>query len=151
MTRSLLVSFMAFLTGALIGCASESIQSKQGSILVEYRGDCLVACGSYILNISDTGQIRYNAKDSVAAKRHPKSRLSESDLDRIRQKVDDIEYFNRQELDCGELLEDSPSFWITVNSGNRSRRVQRHYGCSDHQGDPVFDLLRSIEEIVGLG
>ena len=150
MTRVSLVFLLIFLPGALFGCASESIQSEQAAILVEYRGDCLVACGSYNLSISDTGKTRYKAEGSIAATHHPKARRSETDLDRIRQKVDDISYFERQTPDCGDLLEDSPSFWITVNSDNQSRRVHRHYGCSGQQGDPVFDLHRLIEETVGL-
>lgn len=149
MTRVSLVSFLIVLAGSMLGCAGDSIQSRQMSILIEYRGDCLVACGSYNLSISASGEIRYKAEDRIAAKQHPKSKLSGDELNRLGHIIDEISYFDRQTPACGDLIEDVPSFWISVTKDNRKRRVHRHYGCTGQQGDPVFSLLRAVEEEVG--
>jgi len=99
------------------------------------RTACFGACPEYKVEVDAQGAVKYEGKNDVAVKGLQTRKVSNSDLDFLREAikrmhVSDLRSTYEKDSDgCKEVWTDLPSIIVTIKAGTSERKVSYNTGC----------------------
>jgi Domain of unknown function (DUF6438) len=138
------------------GTTSERTEVAGGPVLTLERTACFGACPVYRLSVTPDGKISYEGKAHVRHLGPASASIPSERLDSLLSELELAGYFSfaaryaPADPACGRYSTDSPSAITSIRVGERVKRIEHDYGCSNAPGALVL-LERRIDEVLDSG
>lgn len=133
--------------------ASGEAGSTYPAVTLE-RKPCFGGCPVYRISVSPDGIVSYEGQAGVRRLGAASKRIRPEQVKTLVSELESAGFFSLApryipgDSACGRYSTDSPTAVMTVNTGDRSHRVEHDYGCSAAPGGLVV-LERKVDEALG--
>ena len=144
------------LTGYLVAQAEAHLDPAAGKavIILKRSEDYFGVAPAYRLTVYADGRVAYVGEKNVRVKGAARGRISQKDLQRLIEKIEEIKFFSlRDRYGAGEgcpfYLYDAASVYIQVELGGKQKAVSHDLGCVEEGGMRAFPAgLYKLEELI---
>jgi hypothetical protein len=118
------------------------------------RKPCFGGCPVYRISVSPEGMVSYEGQAGVRQLGAASKRIRPEQVTALVSELERAGFFSLAprytpgDPACGRYSTDSPTAIVSVNTGDRTHRVEHDYGCSSAPGGLVV-LERAIDEALG--
>ena len=137
--------------------ASDSASGAEGgtdaAVTLE-RKPCFGGCPVYRISVSREGIVSYEGQAGVRRVGAASRRIRPEQVKALVSELERAGFFSLAprytpaDSACGRYSTDSPTAVVSVNTGDRTHRVEHDYGCSSAPGGLVA-IQRRIDEALG--
>jgi hypothetical protein len=135
---------------------STSQEITKDLVITLERTVCFGTCPAYKLTVKSDGTVSFEGLEFTKVKRKVEGKITQDNLKTLVSEFEKADFFNlkdsyRLEEDgCKEVWTDNPSEIISIQSGEKSKRVLRYFGCQKIEGndlEKIANLGKKIDEI----
>ena len=133
--------------------ASGGADGVDAAVTLE-RKPCFGGCPVYRISVSPDGIVSYEGQAGVRRLGAASKRVTPEQVKALVSELEGAGFFSLAprytpaDSVCGRYSTDSPTAVVSVNTGDRTHRVEHDYGCSSAPGGLVV-LQRRIDEALG--
>jgi hypothetical protein len=152
--------FVGMVLLALACTPSDGKDARQGAVppsadsLVLERSACYGTCPAYRLRLSDSGEIRFQSRNSEDEARRVTDTVAASTFPALISRARSIGFFDLpskiadDSVLCHKMATDHATVVVTISTKAQTKRVEDYHGCFEtveHEVLPPIARLRSFE------
>jgi len=89
---------------------------------------CFGTCPAYTVKLYLSGKVEFNGEYNTPVEGSREFQMEKTDLDKIQQELTDLNFFDLEDRYYKDVT-DLPTTYLTVNQGNRVKKVMDYYGA----------------------
>jgi hypothetical protein len=144
--------------GRVRGIAAPVGTEKPLSVSLE-RTLCYGTCPSYVVTLFADGRVTFEGREYVKAKGAHSRRIPATKLAPLYAKIEAIHFWDLQDSyrfvkrpdGAVEMVTDLPTYFVTVKTATKSKRVQDYHGSPKElrELEELIDTIAGVDEWIG--
>jgi hypothetical protein len=127
-----------------------ALDNERFAIRLE-RKPCYGLCPVYVIEIGESGLVRYNGTQYVKQHGEVTKQLSSADMDRLKKAFERAGFLSLSWKDpCPEMWTDNATVITTLVSSGRKRTIEHYHGNKCFP-EKLSELEKTIDDVVGSG